>query len=84
MKKLIKESLSEEYNPSKDIKTIKDLKEIINDLPNDMEVAIYNGGNGDLLYSKGHWIISEETLTDEEIRDGYPEGVISTFVISVD
>jgi len=65
------------------IKTIKDLKEIVQNLPDDMEVMGYKGGNGD-LWCVSHWIISEETLTDEEKRDGYPNGVIPTLVISVD
>ncbi len=65
------------------IRTIKDLKEIIKDLPDDMEVMGYNGGNGDLVCIS-HWIISEKTLTEEEIRDGYPNGVTPTLVISTD
>ena len=63
------------------IKTIKDLKEIIQNLPDDMEVMGYKGG---YLWCISHWIISETTLTDEEKRDGYPNGVIPTFVLSVD
>jgi len=65
------------------IRTIKDLKEIIKDLPDDMEVMGYRGGNGD-LYLVDFWIISEDTLTEEEIRDGYPNGVTPTLVLSVD
>jgi hypothetical protein len=30
------------------IRTIKDLKELIQDLPDDVEVMCYNGGNGGL------------------------------------
>jgi len=65
------------------IRTIKELKKIIQDLPDDMEVMGYNGGNGDLVCID-HWIISENTLTEEEIRDGYPDGVTPTLVISTD
>ena len=65
------------------IRTIKELKEIIQNLPDDMEVMGYNGGNGDLVCIS-HWILSESTLTEEEIRDGYPNGVIPTLVISTD
>lgn len=65
------------------IKTIKDLKEIIRDLPDNMEIAGYKGGNGDLHYVS-YWIISEETLTEEEIKDGYPNGVTPTLVFGVD
>jgi hypothetical protein len=64
------------------IKTIKELKEIIKDLPDDMEVMGYKGGNGDLWWVS-HWIISEDTLTEEEIKDGYPDGVIPTLVIDI-
>jgi hypothetical protein len=66
-----------------EIYTIKDLREAIKDLPEDMLVKGYKGGNGD-LYSVGSWIISKDTLTEEEIKGGYPEGVIPTFVIDMD
>jgi hypothetical protein len=46
------------------IRTIKDLKELIQDLM--MEVMCYNGGNGSLSIS--HWIVSKDTLTEEELR----------------
>jgi len=65
------------------INNIKDLKEVIKDLPDDMEVMGYKGGNGD-LWGVSYWIKSESTLTEEEIREGYPDGVIPTLVISVD
>jgi hypothetical protein len=64
------------------IKTVKELKEIINDLPDDMLVSGYCGGNGD-LYGVGHWLITKDTLTEEEIKDGYPNGVTPTLVLSV-
>lgn len=57
------------------IRTIKELKEIIQNLPDDMEVMGYNGGNGDLVCIS-HWIISEEDL-DEDL-DVKPTLVIST------
>jgi len=60
---------------------IKELKEIIKNLPDDMQVL---GSCGDQLYCPGHFILSEDTLTDEEIKDGYPLGVTPTFVITVD
>ena len=65
------------------IQTIKELKEIIQNLPDDMPVIGYNGGNGDSV-PISHCIISEDTLTAEEIRYGYPNGVIPTLVISTD
>ena len=65
------------------IRTIKELKEVITNLPDDMRVMGYKGGNGDLVVIS-QWLISEDTLTKEEIRDGYPNGVTPTFVISMD
>ena len=65
------------------IKTVKELKEIIKDLPDDMEIGGYNGGNGDLV-CVGYWIISEDTLTEQEIKDGYPNGVTPTLVFDTD
>lgn len=57
--------------------TIKDLKEIIKDLPDDMDVMGYNGGNGDLI-CLSHWISELDwNNADEE----YPNGLL---VISVD
>lgn len=61
---------------------IKELKEIIKDLPDDMLVSGYND-YGDLV-SFSYWLVTEDTLTDEEKRDGYPDGVTPTFVISTD
>jgi hypothetical protein len=49
------------------IRTIKDLKELIQDLPDDVEVMCYNGGNGS-LWPISHWIVSKDTLTEEELR----------------
>jgi hypothetical protein len=47
----------------------------------------YVNENGDLV-SFDHWVISEETLTEEEITDGYPDGypdgVTPTLVICID
>lgn len=91
MKKLVKEtllienknSINEDISSKIQIRTIKDLKEVIKDFPDDMGVMGYNGGNGD-LFLIGYWVISKETLSDEEIQQGYPEGVTPTFVISVD
>lgn len=73
MKKLVKESLllNEDVNSSKiRILTIKDLKEVIENLSDDMDVMGYRAGQGD-LYRIGYWI-------DED-----PD-VVPTFVISVD
>jgi hypothetical protein len=64
------------------IKTIKDLKESIKDLPDDMVVMGYRGGNGD-LYCVSYWIFSEDTLSKEELAE-YPNGVTPTLVIDVD
>ena len=75
MKKLVKESLvkeSEYSNEKITILTIKDLKEVIKNLPDDMDVMGYNGGNGD-LFRIGHWILEKD--------NEYP---IGAFVISVD
>jgi hypothetical protein len=64
------------------ISNIKDLKECIKDLPDDMLVRGCNEtGN---LYSISTLIISEDTLTEQEIKEGYPNGVTPTLVISVD
>lgn len=63
------------------IRTIKDLKEIIKTLPDDMKVMGNNGKNGNLI-GISHWIVSEDTLTKEVIRACYPMGVIPTLVIS--
>lgn len=65
------------------IETIKELKEAIKNLPDDMLVQAYTGGNGN-LYPISYWLITKDTLTEEEIKDGYPNGVTPTFVISVD
>ena len=65
------------------IQTIKELKNLIKDLPDDMDVMGYNGGNGDLVVLS-HWIISKETLTEEEIKEGYPDGLTPILVISTD
>ena len=65
------------------INTIKDLKTLIHDLPDDMVVMGYRGGNGD-LYPISHWIISDDTLTEDEKKDGYPTGITPTLVISID
>jgi hypothetical protein len=47
------------------IRTIKDLKRTIQDLPDDEVMC--NGGNGS-LWSISHWIVSKDTLTEEELR----------------
>jgi hypothetical protein len=52
---------------------IKDLKKIIQNLPDNMDVMGYNGGNGN-LYCIDHWVNEEES-------EEYPNG---TLVISVD
>lgn len=65
------------------IRTIKELKEIIQNLLDDMKVMGFNSGNGNLV-CVSYWIIFESTLTKEEIRDGYPNGVTPTLVISTD
>lgn len=64
------------------IRTVKDIKNIINNLPDDMLVAGYNGG--DDLVCLSSWVISEDTLTKEEIEEGYPNGVEPTLIISTD
>ncbi len=64
------------------INTIKDLKEIIQNLPDDMLIRAYNNGNGDLHLIDSHWILSKDNLTEEEMR-GYLHEVIATLVISI-
>lgn len=51
--------------------TIKDLKDVIKNLPDDMPLGGYNGGNGDLVVLS-HWI-SEDEESEES-----PTFVIST------
>lgn len=65
------------------IDTIKKLKKAIQNLPDDMLVKAYNSNNGN-LYDISYWLITKDTLTEEEIKYGYPNGVTPTFVISVD
>lgn len=64
------------------IRNIKELKDIILKLPDDMEIMGYNGVNGDLC-CVSYWINSDETLTEEEKHDSYPDGVIPTLVLSI-
>jgi hypothetical protein len=61
------------------IRTIKDLKELIQDLPDDVEVMCYNGGNGGLWPIS--WIVSKDTLTEEELLGCYPNGLIPKLVL---
>ena len=65
------------------ISTIKELKDIIKDLPDDMEVTGYNGGNGDLVQLSS-WFTSDEDLNEEELKDSHPNGFKATLVISTD
>jgi hypothetical protein len=65
------------------IHTVKELKEFIKDLPDDMLVLGYKGGNGD-LYCVDYYTLTEDTLTEEELREGYPDGVTPTLVVDVD
>lgn len=65
------------------INTVKDLKEVIQNLPDDMLIRAYNGGNGDIHPFSSHWILSKDNLTEEEIK-GYNHEVISTLVLSID
>jgi hypothetical protein len=57
------------------IKTIKELKEAIKDLPDEMLVEGYNGG--DTPTNVTVWTIDKDEITDEDINDGI-------FVISTD
>ena len=61
---------------------IKEFKEIINDLPDDMQV-LGLCGNG-VFHSVSHFIISEDNLTNEEIKNNYPLGVSPTLIITID
>ena len=65
------------------IHTVKELKEFIKDLPDDMLVLGYRGGNGN-LYCVSCRTLTEDKLTEEELRDGYPDGVTPTLILDVD
>jgi hypothetical protein len=65
------------------INNIKQLKELIKDLPDDMLIKGYAGGDGS-LYKIGYWIYSNETLDDEELQSFINAGEsIPLLVISV-
>ena len=63
------------------IRTVKELKDVIKDLPDDMLVDGYTSGG----YSAAvdYFIMTEDMLSEEEIRDGYPDGFKDKIMISV-
>lgn len=65
------------------IGAINDMKTLIQDLPDDMIVVGYMGGNGD-LYKVDHWIYSEETISEEEKEKDFPNGIRLTLVLDID
>lgn len=67
------------------IYTIKDLKETIKNLPDDMLVKSYVGGNGDLVSVSGYTRTIDD-FTPEEIEGYKIEGkeIIPTFIINAD
>lgn len=65
------------------ITTVKDLKNALSKLPDDMEVKGYKGGDGE-LYPVSAFIMSKETLTEEELQDGYPDGLTPVLVLDID
>ena len=65
------------------IETIKDLKEMIKNLPDDMPVMGYKGGNGD-SFPVGAFTLTKKDMTEEELKDGYPDGFTDTFFIDID
>jgi hypothetical protein len=66
-----------------EINNIKQLKELIKDLPDDMPIKGYDGGNGS-LYQVSYWINSKETLDEEELQSYIDAGEsVPLLVISV-
>lgn len=64
------------------IRTIKELKEAIKNLPDDMLVQGYDGSDRECFIT--YWLMTEDTLTEEEINDGFDGVAPSIFVISTD
>ena len=64
------------------IKTVKDLKELVKNLPDDMPVEGWKG-NG-VPYPVDGSVFLKSSLTEEELRDGYPNGFVDKLIIDVD
>ena len=62
--------------------TIKDIKKIIENLPEDMEVFGYNGGNGDLLPVSFYTSTKHEGKEEREER--IKSGKKATLIVAVD
>jgi hypothetical protein len=64
------------------IKTVKELKDVISNLPDDMEVQGYDGS--DRTCNISFWLHTKDTLSYEEINDGYNGVPPSIMIISTD
>lgn len=62
------------------IRTVKDLKESIKDLPDDMLVKGYPDNRGD---SVSYFLMTKDMMTEEELNDGYPDGFQDMMMVSV-
>lgn len=59
------------------IHTIKDLKEIIKDLPDEMEIDGYNGDGES--YKVSHWTVKKDSNDEDDISllEDHPEGLLT-------
>jgi len=64
------------------LNNVKELKDFISDLPDDMILEGYDGTDKTNFIIRTH-IITEDTLDQDEIEDGYPNGVTPTLVIEL-
>jgi len=69
------------------IRNIKELKDAIKELPDDMEVSGYDGSDQERLIS--YWVQDSEkdikdSMDEEEFNEMYPDGCKPFFVLSTD
>ena len=63
--------------------TIKELKQLIKDLPDSMEIQWVDPRDGSLT-NGSMYVMTKKDMTEEELNDGYPDGFLDYLVINPD